>query len=160
MNATCQIEQCSKADYDYIVMNLPIFWDDQAPSMRAFHHPMIIHEFGNTAFVIKHQAEIIAYLFGFYAQTGAYAYTHLVAVRQGWRKQGLAKKLYLNFIELARKRGCTCIKAITRPYNARSIAFHTKLGMILDGEPDEHGVPVVKGYGGPDEDRVVFGMGI
>jgi GNAT superfamily N-acetyltransferase len=103
---------------------------------------------------------VIAYLFGLRSQTEPAGYVHLVAVREGYRRRGLARQLYRHFIEFARARGCREVKAITTPGNARSIAFHTALGMRMEGEPNAEGVPVVRDYSGPGEDRVVFRMAV
>jgi L-amino acid N-acyltransferase YncA len=64
--------------------------------------------------------------------------------------------LYEHFIEFAKQKGCTELKAITTPTNKVSIAFHRSIGMELSGEPDEEGTPVVRDYGGPGIHRVVF----
>ena len=103
---------------------------------------------------------IAAYLFGFWAQTGPVAYAHLVAVRPEYRRRGLARRLYEHFIALARQRGCTQLKATAAPTNKTSIEFHTSLGMKMTGRPNADGVPVVKDYRRPGEDRVVFRMEI
>jgi len=36
------------------------------------------------------------------------------------------------------------------------VKFHGKIGMTLIGEENQDGIPVVKDYAGPGEDRVVF----
>ena len=45
------------------------------------------------------------------------------------RGQGHGRRLYRAFREIAAVQGCTPIKAIARPSNATSVAFHTALGM-------------------------------
>ena len=59
-------------------------------------------------------------------------------------------------MDVARARGGTALKAITTPTNHASIAFHTRLGMSLLGEPNADGIPVIRDYAGPGLDRVVF----
>ena len=83
-------------------------------------------------------------------------YVHLLSVRRGFRRQGLANRLYAHFEQYARSRGCTRLKAITSPVNTLSIDFHRSIGMLPSGEPDSQGLPVVKDYSGPGRDRVVF----
>ena len=99
---------------------------------------------------------MLAYLFGFLSQTEPVGYVHLLSVRRGYRKQGLANRLYAHFEQFARSRGCTRLKAITGPINSLSIDFHRRIGMMPTGEPDSHGLPIVKDYAGPGRDRVVF----
>ena len=81
---------------------------------------------------------------------------HLLSVRRGFRRQGLANRLYAHFEQFARSHGCARLKAITSPVNRLSIDFHRSIGMMPTGEPDSQGLPVVKGYAGPGLDRVVF----
>lgn len=145
---------CSKADFDQIISNINDFWESDRT--LHLHHPMLIYEFGNTAFVIKDGDTVCAYLFAFYSQTEPIAYAHLLAVRDNYRRQGLARKLYEHFIECARKKDCSGIKAITKPTNLDSIAFHTSMGMKLIGEDAIDGTNVVMDYSGPGEHRVVF----
>jgi hypothetical protein len=64
--------------------------------------------------------------------------------------------LYEHFEAIARKRGCTKLKAITTPGNLASIAFHKRIGMKLLGEENTEGVEVVKDYSAPGQHRVVF----
>ncbi|MBX9840884.1 MAG: GNAT family N-acetyltransferase [Xanthobacteraceae bacterium] len=147
-----RISTCTKQDYDRIIKDLPEFWDGR--DTRRLHHPMLIHEFGNSAFVIRDGQAIAAYLFGLISQTAPVGYVHAVAVRPDMRRKRLGHQLLDHFAALARGRSCTHIKAITTPSNAGSIAFHKSLGM--QGEPNSAGVPVVADYAGHNEPRVVF----
>jgi GNAT superfamily N-acetyltransferase len=149
-----QIAACTRQDYDQILDDLPDFWDGR--DTRHLHHPMLIKEFGNSAFVIRDGALVVAYLFGLMSQTEPVGYLHLIAVRASARRRRLGQALFAHFVEFARGRGCKHIKAITTPANAGSIAFHKSLGMDLLGEPNVEGVPVVRDYAGRDEPRVVF----
>jgi GNAT superfamily N-acetyltransferase len=149
---------CTVDDYNQILADFAQFWDNDRT--RRLHNPTLIHEFGSTAFVIKDNQTVAAYLFGFYAQTGPVGYVHLLGVRRAYRRQGLASRLYAHFIQVAKANGCTQVKAITSPTNSRSIGFHTAIGMVLQGTPNANGIPVVKDYAGIGEDRVVFLMEI
>jgi GNAT superfamily N-acetyltransferase len=148
------ITGCTKHDYDQIVSALADFWGHDRN--RALHHPMFVNEFVDCAFVIRHQETVVAYLFGFIAHAGPVAYVHLVAVRPSHRHLGLARQLYEHFTDVAVSRRCTQLRAITNPENAGSIRFHQSLGFHLEGVPNAEGVPVIKDYGGPGVDRVVF----
>jgi len=46
-----QISRCTKSDYDQIVSPVEEFWGSDRT--LSLHHPIFIHEFGNTAFAIK-----------------------------------------------------------------------------------------------------------
>ena len=149
------IAHCTKADFDQILLHLAEFWDEP-DKVAPLHHPMFVHEFGDTAFAARDGADVAAYLFGFVAQTAPVGYVHLAAVRRPYRRAGLARRLYGHFTDVARSRGCRELKAITGPANRRSIAFHTALGMETLGTPNAAGVPVIRDYSGPGQDRVVF----
>jgi hypothetical protein len=151
---TAEISTCTTQDYNQILDDLPEFWDGR--DTRHLHHPMLVRELGNSAFVIRDGARVIAYLFGFISQTEPVGYLHLIAVRAMARRQRLGETLFAHFADFARRRGCKHIKAITTPANAGSIAFHKSLGMELLGEPDADGIPVVRDYAGSDQPRVVF----
>ena len=141
-----EAELCTKADFDAIIERLPAFWGQRDPA--ELHHPMFLHEFGDGALLIRDKrGEVAAYLFGFFLSERRLAYVHLVAVREDRRGQGLARLLYERFWHLARERGCEQIKAIARPDNAASIAFHSAIGMEVVEVPD---------YSGPGRARVVF----
>lgn len=148
-----EIETCTKRDFDQILEEFDRFWTDDATRER--HHPMFVKEFGSSAWTIRSEAQVIAYLFGFIAQPAdavPYAYVHMVAVDRNHRRAGLAHRLYEHFIESARAQGCRRLKATAAPENRASIAFHTALGMTMEGP--------VPNYGGPGIDRVVFSMKI
>jgi GNAT superfamily N-acetyltransferase len=138
-------ERATTADYNAIVGTLADYWGER--DMRARHHPMFIHEFGDTALVIRDGSRgVAAYLFGFIAPTRV-GYVHLVGVRADSRRAGLGRRLYGEFETLARELGATALKAITTPSNHDSIAFHRALGMSATEVAD---------YSGPGQPRIVF----
>jgi len=155
MEAT-QIINCSHEDFLQIVSEIEDFWGSSRT--LALHHPMFINEFGDTAFVIKHNDKVAAYLFGFISQKERLGYVHLIGVRQGHQKKGLGKKLYRHFIEMLKLKGIYELKAITTPTNEKSIEFHTRLGMTMMGLENGNGVRVVKNYSSVGQETVVFKM--
>jgi len=154
MSQETEISLCTPEDYFQILDGLSEFWDGR--DTRALHHPFLIHEFRNSAFVIRDGPRVLAYLFGFLSQSEPVGYVHTIAVRASARRQRLAHRLFDDFVRFAQENGCTHIKAITTPSNAGSIAFHKSLGMELLGEPNASGVPVVPDYAGRGVPRVVF----
>ncbi len=151
-----QISVCSKSDYDQIVSHIVEFWGSDRT--LGLHHPMFIHEFGKTAFVIKEGETVAAYLFGFFSQSEPVAYVHLVGVRDSYRRRGLARQLYQHFSDYAASHGCSKFKAVTVPANRDSIEFHKAFGFRLLGKTNSSDIPVVANYAGPQQDRVVFEM--
>jgi GNAT superfamily N-acetyltransferase len=154
METSLEILVCTPQDYDQILEDLSEFWDGR--DTRHLHHPLLIHEFGNTAFVMRDGPRVVAYLLGFISQTQPVGYVHAVAVRASARRRHLAHQLFDHFFECARRHGCRHIKAITTPSNSGSIAFHKSLGMHLRGEPNSEGIPVVPDYAGRGAARLVF----
>jgi ribosomal protein S18 acetylase RimI-like enzyme len=154
MSGETEISICTREDYFQILEQLDQFWDGR--DTRSLHHPFLIHEFGNSAFVVRRGSQVVAYLFGFTSQTEPVGYVHMIAVHASARRQGLAQQLFGRFVEFARQHGCKHIKAITTPANLASIAFHRSLGMELLGEPSPGGIPVVPDYAGRGAARVVF----
>lgn len=150
-----KIENCTTEDFNEIIRDISDFWGSDRT--LHLHQPYLIREFGNTAFVIRDKGIVVAYLFGFFSQTESLAYVHLIGVREKYHNQGLGKRLYDNFIGIARSLEIHKIKAITKPVNIKSINFHTKkVGMRMMGEPDNDGINVIRNYSGPGNDRVVF----
>jgi GNAT superfamily N-acetyltransferase len=145
---------CTKTDFDQILTDIVDFWGSDRT--LGIHHPMFIYEFGNTAFVIKDNERVIAYLFGFFSQTEQAGYVHLIGVRKSYQGKGLGKLLYDNFEAISKRHGCTKVKAMTTAGNKASILFHKKIGMKLLGEKNVDGIEVVKDYSGPSQHRVVF----
>ena len=149
-----EITLCTKADFDQILTDFVDFWGDERT--KRLHHPVYLYEFGNSAYVIREDGRVIAYLFGLLSQTAPVAYVKFIGVRHSHKRKGIGRRLYEHFTEFARAHGCQELKAVTSPTNKVSIAFHRRLGMELIGEPDEEEIPVVRDYGGPGIHRVVF----
>ncbi|MBN1375776.1 MAG: GNAT family N-acetyltransferase [Dehalococcoidia bacterium] len=149
-----KITNCTKQDFDRILAEFNEFWGHDRT--LALHHPTLINEFGNSAFILKDSQKIIAYLFGFISQTSPVGYIQLLAVRQGHRHEGHARRLYEHFTSFALAHGCKQLKAITSPVNKLSIAFHQSIGMMPVGEDIIAGVAVIRDYAGHGKDRVVF----
>src|SRR5271157_5852454 len=96
------IEKCTIIDFNEIIRDISDFWGSDRT--LHLHQPFLIYEFGNTAFVIRENGIVIAYLFGFFSQTENLAYVHLLGVREKYQRQGMGKLLYDHFIEAARFR--------------------------------------------------------
>jgi hypothetical protein len=76
VGSSSEISICTEQDYDRIIEELPNFWDGR--DTRQLHHPMFINEFGNSAFVVRDEEVIVAYLFGFISQTAPVGYVTLL----------------------------------------------------------------------------------
>ena len=81
MSSPAEISLCTHEDYNQILDELHEFWG--ARDTRHLHHPFLVHEFGNSAFVIRNGGEVLAYLFGFLSQIEPVGYVHTVAAPVG-----------------------------------------------------------------------------
>src|SRR5690242_10958992 len=113
------IENCTQSDFHEILTDISDFWGSDRT--LGVHHPMFVHEFGDTAFVIRDNGKVIAYLFGFLSQTEKTGYVHLIGVRQSFQNRGLGTLLYEHFASLVKKKGCVKLKAMTTPTNLLSV---------------------------------------
>jgi L-amino acid N-acyltransferase YncA len=150
------VDQMQIDDFFEIKQRLKEFWGDRYQLFEQMHHPMLFYEFGKTAYVVKSENKVVAYLLGLLPQTSETAYVHLMAVQFNHRKNKYGSALYDHFISYARAKGYKKVKAITSPTNVNSIEFHRKIGMVLQGDENQEGIRVVRDYSGPGEDRVVF----
>jgi ribosomal protein S18 acetylase RimI-like enzyme len=121
-------------DFLAVVESLSDFWGER--DVLALHHPMFVHEFGDTAFVIRApDGQVVAYLLGFLTPARV-GYVHLVGVHVARRGQGMGRQLYELFEATVRDRGAVGLKAITTATNVGSIAFHRSLGFSVTEVPD------------------------
>ena len=128
-----------------MVSELDAFWDGRDTGF--LHQALYLHEFGDTALAVRgDDATVLAYLLGFPTPAGV-GYIHAVAVRQGHRGGGLARRLYDEFEARVRAHGAHELKAITHPSNDGSIAFHRSLGFSATEVPN---------YSFLGESRMVF----
>ena len=154
------ITNCTVDDFLEIHQRFAEFWPSADETflrrIKTVHHPIFVHEFGNTSYVMKKDGKIVAYLFCAFSQTEPTGYIHALCVHPSHRRKGLARQLCERFIADARAHGCTHLKSAPSPGNATSIAFHKSLGMELTGDTEKDGVRYFRDYSGPGEDRVVF----
>jgi ribosomal protein S18 acetylase RimI-like enzyme len=129
-----RIRRATMQDLNAVVADHAAFWGER--DVRAIHHPLLIHEFGDFALVAQEREEPVAgYLFGMLTPKRV-GYIHIVAVRDGHRRDGLARRLYGEFAGIAERSGATALKAFTRPENETSIAFHSALGFAVQEVPN------------------------
>jgi ribosomal protein S18 acetylase RimI-like enzyme len=144
------------SDYSSVIAVINDWWGgrrmtDMLPKLFFVH-------FQPTSFVAERNGQIVGFVIGFVSQTfPEEAYIHFVGVHPGCRKEGLAASLYERFFAAAATFGCRRVRCVTSPINKGSIMFHRRMGFSAkDSETLIDGIPIVEGYDGKGEDRVVF----
>lgn len=119
---------------------------------------LFFDHFTNTSFVAEKDGEIVGFLIGFLSQSHSNeAYIHFVGVHPNYRKHNIGKKLYNEFFNKVKQNGCKTVRCVTSPVNKVSIAYHTKMGFVIEkGDKTINGVSVNLDYDGPNQDRVLF----
>jgi ribosomal protein S18 acetylase RimI-like enzyme len=114
--------------------------------------------FQPTSFVAEHYGEIVGFVTGFVSQTfPEEACIHFVGVHPAFRRNGLAPTLYERFFGFVQNSGCRIVRSVTSPVNKNSISFHRRMGFSVEcADKVVDGIPVVEGYDGKGEDRVLF----
>ncbi|MBM7837304.1 putative GNAT superfamily acetyltransferase [Alkalihalobacillus xiaoxiensis] len=114
--------------------------------------------FQSTSFVAEVEGKPVGFLIGFHSQTNKdEGYIHFVGVDPNYRQQRIGQSLYQAFFDKMNEAKRYKVTCITSPVNQGSIAYHTKMGfMIQPGDKEVNGVPVTADYDGPGQDRVKF----
>jgi ribosomal protein S18 acetylase RimI-like enzyme len=111
-------------------------------------HRLFFEELGPAGVWLAHEGRPVGFLLGLRSEADPdLAYAHFAAVDPTWRRRGVGRLLYVIFGERMAARGCTCLRALAAPTNARSLRFHESLGFV--GRFSSEHV-------GPGQDRVVF----
>ena len=139
---------------------MPDWWDGR--DLRSMLPKVFFVHFCNTSFVIEAENLLIGFLVGFMSQTDEnVGYIHFVGVHPKFRKEGIGRKLYNQFIEQCKLNKRTIIKSCTSPINKLSISFHQRMGFTIEAGDDEiDGIPVTLNYLGDNNPKVIFRLDI
>nr|WP_283249450.1 GNAT family N-acetyltransferase [Bacillus sp. FJAT-49736] len=150
------IRNIQSSDYKKIISVVDMWWggrrmSDMLPKLFFVH-------FQQTSFVVVEDGDIVGFLVGFQSQTySKEAYIHFVGVHPEYRKAGVARELYERFFEIGKQLGCDTVRCVTSPVNKTSIAYHTRMGFVMEeGDALQDGVPVHTDYDGRGGSRVLF----
>jgi predicted GNAT superfamily acetyltransferase len=140
------VRQARAGDYDAIAAVVDDWW---GRPIAGFLPRLFLDHFHGTSLVAERDGTLAGFLVGFLSPSlPSEAYVHFVGVAPDLRRTGLARDLYTRFFDLAAGHGRTVVSAVTSPVNARSIAFHRRLGFVVAGP--------VADYNGPGHDLVTF----
>jgi ribosomal protein S18 acetylase RimI-like enzyme len=150
------IRHAEPSDYQPIIVVLDEWWGER--SMVQMLPKLFFVHFKPTSFVAEHSGKIVGFVTGFVSQTfPEEAYIHFLGVHPAFRKQGVARALYEKFFAAVERLGCRIVRCVTSPVNKNSIAFHLQMGFSVNhSEKIVEGIPVIEGYDGKGEDRVLF----
>jgi ribosomal protein S18 acetylase RimI-like enzyme len=150
------IRHAEPSDYQSIIAVVDEWWGERS-MVRMLPKLFFVH-FQPTSFVAERNDKIVGFVTGFISQTfPEEGYIHFLGVHPAFRKQGVARALYEKFFAVVETLGCRIARCVTSPVNKGSIAFHRRMGFsVNDSEKIVDGIPVVEGYDGRGEDRVLF----
>lgn len=150
-----ELRRIRESDAEPVREALSRWWGGRDLSHLAI--PLFFRHFRDTSLILEDGRGIAGFLIGFVSQAEPEeGYIHLVGVQPGRRQRGLARWLYEAFFEEVRGRGCTTVSCVTSPGNGASISFHRHMGFEPEGEGNSGGLPVIRDYAGPGEDRVLL----
>ncbi|MEU9993118.1 GNAT family N-acetyltransferase [Streptomyces sp. NPDC048045] len=146
MSERARVRPAEPGDYDRIIAVVDAWWERP---IRSVLPRLFLDHFHRTSLIAEDGAGLAGFLIGLMSPAESdTAYVHFVGVAPRARGEGLARRLYQGFFELAAAEHRTRVKAVTSPQNRRSVAFHTALGFTVAGP--------VHDYDGPGTDRMVF----
>jgi predicted GNAT superfamily acetyltransferase len=140
-----QIRGAEPSDYGRVIDVVDEWWGGR--QMAAMLPKLFFVHFRDTSFVAEDDGDLAGFLCGFRSQTFEdEAYVHFVGVDPRRRRAGLARDLYERFFAAVAPR--TTVRAVTAPFNERSLAFHCALGFDVERVEDD--------YDGRGEPRVLL----
>jgi ribosomal protein S18 acetylase RimI-like enzyme len=151
-----QFRRLQPSDFPFIRSVVNDWWGGR--NVAEMLPKLFFIHFQQTSFAAARDGNIIGFLVGFVSQTfNNEAYIHFVGVHPQYRKNGLGAALYERFFDAVQHLGCNVVRCITSPVNKGSIAFHHRMGFLI--EPSGKiidDIPVVENYDGSGGDRVLF----
>jgi ribosomal protein S18 acetylase RimI-like enzyme len=139
---------------------MPDWWSGR--DLRSMLPKVFFVHFCNTSFVVEAENQLIGFLVGFMSQTYEnIGYIHFVGVHPEFRKEGIGRKLYVQFFKQCELNKRKIIKSCTSPVNKPSISFHQRMGFIIEaGDGEIDGIPVTLNYLGLNDPKVLFKLEI
>ncbi|MFD1451806.1 GNAT family N-acetyltransferase [Oceanobacillus sojae] len=151
-----KIRSLLSSDYDILAPQINEWWGGR--DMAGMLPKLFFNHFKNTSFIAEEDGEIIGFIIGFLSQDHLNeAYIHFVGVHPDYRKRDIGKILYEKFFTKVKMADRKIVRCITSPVNKTSIAFHQKMGFVIEqGDKILDDVSVKTNYDGAGNDRVLF----
>jgi ribosomal protein S18 acetylase RimI-like enzyme len=120
-------------DHARIVAVVDAWWGGRR--MAALLPSLFLEHFAGTSYVAEDErGELLGFLVGFRSQDHPdEAYVHFLGVRPDQRSHGLGRRLHDTFAEQVRRDGVRRVRCVTSTVNEASVAFHTRMGFVVEG---------------------------
>jgi ribosomal protein S18 acetylase RimI-like enzyme len=121
-------------DHARIVAVVDDWWGGRR--MAVLIPSLFLENFAGTSFVAEDgQGELAGFCIGFVSQDRPdEAYVHFLGVRPDQRGSGVGRELHDRFADAVRPLGVRRVRCVTSTINRASVAFHTSIGFVVEGE--------------------------
>jgi ribosomal protein S18 acetylase RimI-like enzyme len=130
---TVTIRPARLEDHARIVAVVDDWWGGRR--MAALLPSLFLEHFAATSLTAEDSGgDLVGFLVGFDSPDHpGESYVHFVGVRPDQRGSGLGRDLHDRFAHEAAARGTTRVRCVTSTMNTASVAFHTRIGFVVDG---------------------------
>lgn len=144
------------SDYENVIAVMPDWWNGR--DLTSMLPKIFFIHFHNTIYIAELKNELVGFLVGFLSQSDDnVGYIHFLGVHPNYRKAGIGRLLYQKFYDACKTNGRAIIKSCTSPINKLSIAFHLRMGFIIEpGDGKVDGVSVTMDYMRKNDPKVLF----
>ncbi|MFN8168682.1 MAG: GNAT family N-acetyltransferase [Candidatus Nanopelagicales bacterium] len=121
-------------DHPRIVEVVDAWWGGRR--MSALLPSLFLEHFAGTSYVAETEdGGLAGFLVGFVSQDRPdEAYVHFVGVRPDVRGEQLGRRLHDTFAAAVAARGVRRVRCVTSTVNTASVAFHTSIGFVVEGQ--------------------------
>ncbi len=121
-------------DHPRIVAVVDDWWGGRR--MAGLIPSLFLEHFAGTSLVVDDaDGGLAGFCIGFVSQDHPdEAYVHFLGVRPDQRGSGLGRELHDRFADGVRPRGVRRVRCVTSTVNRASVAFHTSIGFVVEGE--------------------------
>ena len=126
------LRPATRADLDRIRGVQAEWWGGR--DLTALLQPLFLENFASTSLILEDDDGALAgFLIGFPSQDDpAAAYVHFVGVAPSHRGTGMGRALHDAFAQRMAERGISTVRCVTSPVNADSVAFHQRIGFVIE----------------------------
>lgn len=131
------LRPATTADFAIIRGVLVDWWDGR--DLTGLLQPLFLENFASTSLVAEDdEGRMRGFLVGFPSQDDAgAAYVHFLGVDPAHRGHGLGRRLHDEFADRMAERGVETVRCVTSVVNSASVAFHERIGFVVEDRDDE-----------------------